>query len=153
MVTAGATMYPTTDEMSQALDRIRQAGESTYRDTFAGLEVVPEEGYAIVYGVPSPEFEAFVRDAAQGQCVVLRNAAHSFAELNALQDRIMVDWDLWRTRGIDISSIGARHDGSGVEVGTLDVEKARAELPEHYDTDIPIIVEQAGPVAFLSDRG
>ncbi|MEV6812152.1 hypothetical protein [Micromonospora sp. NPDC051296] len=153
VVTAEATMYPTTDEMSQALDRIRQAGESTYRDVFAGLEVVPEEGYGIVYAVPSPEFEAFVRDAAQGQCVVLRNAAHSFADLRTLQDRIMGDMDFWRKRGIDINSVGAQHDGSGVTVGTLEVEKAQAELPAHYGNDIPITVEQVGPAVHFSDRG
>ncbi len=152
IVTAEATMYPTTDEMSQALTRIQHAGESTYRDIFAGLEVVPEEGYAIVYGVPSAEFEAFVGDAAGGQCVVYRNATHSFAELSALQHRIMNDTDFWRKRDIHINSTGPRHDGSGVTVGTLEVEKARAELPAHYGTEIPIIVEQVGRAVPLVGR-
>ncbi|MBY8874276.1 hypothetical protein K7640_20815 [Micromonospora sp. PLK6-60] len=149
VVTAGATMYPESDELSEALGSIQQAGESTFRDVFAGLETVPEQGYVIVYRLPSARFDAYVRDVAAGQCVLLRDAAHSAAELSALQDRITDDMDYWRTRGVDVNAVGPRHDGSGVVVSTLAVARARAELPKRYGTAIPIIIEQGGPVELL----
>ncbi len=152
VVTAGATMYPESEEMSRVLGSLQQAAESTYREVFAGLEVVPEEGYAIVYRVPSPEFDAFVHDVTEGQCVVIRDAAHSHAELSELQNRITDDADFWQKRKIRINEVGARHDGSGVVVGTLEVDKARMELPKRYGRAIPIIVERAGPVVPLIGR-
>ena len=142
-------MYGEAEEMSNALSRIHQAGESTFQDVFAGVEVIPEKGYAIVYRVPSPEFDAFIREAAGAQCVLVRDAAFANARLRTLQDRITRDTAFWRQRGITINTTGTNHDGSGVVVGTLDVAKARAELPKHYGTEIPIIItEEAAPILF-----
>ena len=142
-------MYGEAEEMSTALNRLHQAGESTFQDVFAGVEVVPEKGYAIVYRVPSPEFDAFIREAAGAQCVLVRDAAFANARLRVLQDRISGDSEFWRKRGITINTTGTNHDGSGVVVGTLDVAKAKVELPKHYGTEIPIIVTKEAPAVPL----
>ena len=40
------------------------------------------------------------------------------------------------------------HDGSGITAGTLRVDQARAEIPKHYRSSIPItVVEEQAPVA------
>jgi hypothetical protein len=70
--------------------------------------------------------------------------------LTALQERITADLRLWAERGVRINTVGARHDGSGVEVGTEDVAAARRDLPGRYGADAPIIVVEQGPVVPLT---
>ncbi|WP_155370543.1 hypothetical protein [Catellatospora vulcania] len=145
--TAGATMWPTSVTLDEALGRIMQAGEGRFGKQFAGTEVVPEKGYAIVYRVPSAEFDEFVTQQAGDECIYLRDAAFDQATLRALADRVIDDAAHWRKQGITINMTGAAHDGSGITVGVAkaDLERARAELPERYGTQIPIIIEeQAG---------
>ena len=78
---------------------------------------------------------------------MIRDARFSQAALTELQNRISDDSALWRSRGIQINTIFAAHDGSGVTVGTLQVDQARAEIPKHYRSAIPItVVEEAPPV-------
>jgi len=143
-------MYGESEEMSSALARIQQAGESTFREVFAGIEVVPEKGLAIVYRIPSAEFDAFIQEAAGGQSILVRDAEHSNAELTVLQNRISDDSDFWRERGIAINMIATNHTGSGVVVGTSDVEKAQVELPAHYGPAIPIQIERMGQAVPLA---
>jgi len=140
------SMYTESEAMLKALNRIQQAGESTFRDVFAGLETVQDKGYAIVYRVPSPKFDAFIRESAGDECVLVQDVAFSNARLRVLQDRIVADVEFWRKRGIAINLISASYDGSGVVVGTLDVAKAEVELPRHYATEIPIIVRTQSPM-------
>jgi hypothetical protein len=51
---------------------------------------------------------------------------------------------------VRISCVAARHDGVGVEVGTPDPERARAELPRRYGRDAPLIFVEQGPVVPMS---
>lgn len=146
IVTAGATMWPNPPGYDDALNEIQAAGHDRFRDVFAGVEVVPEKGYAVVYRVPSADYDELIRRTAGALCIVIRDARFSEATLTGLTERITADRDYWRSRGIEINTTGRAHDGSGVIVGTLQVEQARAELPKHYRTDIPITVEQAGPM-------
>ena len=149
IVTAGSTMWPDPPGMSEALNEIQTAGHDRFRDVFAGVEVVPEAGYAIVYRVPSTDYDELIRRAAGTLCIVIRDARFSQAALTELQDRISDDSDFWRSRGIQINTVGSAHDGSGVTIGTLQVEQARAEIPKHYQSGIPITVEQAAPARSL----
>ncbi|HEX2356785.1 MAG TPA: hypothetical protein VHI50_10040 [Micromonosporaceae bacterium] len=147
IVTAGATMYPTSPELDAALGRIQEAAPREHADTYAGLEVVPERGHAIVYRVPpADDFDAFVEDVSGGQCIYIRDAEHTNAELTALQERITNDATYWGGLGVRINAVGARHDGSAVEVGTEDVARAEAELPRRYGADAPIVVVEQGPI-------
>lgn len=146
IVTAGATMWPNPPEISEALDEIQTVGEDRFSDVFAGVQVVPEAGYAIVYRVPSAEFDKLIRSVAGTRCIVIRDARFSQAALMELQHRINADLEFWRGKGIQINTTGMAHDGSGVTVGTLEVERARAELSKHYKSAIPITVEETGPM-------
>ena len=151
IVTAGATMWPEPPGAHEAINEIQTAGLDRYRDVYTGVQVVPEAGYHIVYRVPSTklsaEYDELIRRAAGTNCIVIRDARFSQAALTELQNRITDDFALWRGKGIQINTVFAAHDGSGVTVGTLEVDRARAEIPKHYGPTIPItVVEEAAPV-------
>lgn len=48
--------------------------------------------------------------------------------------------------------MGARHDGTGVDVGTQDLPEARSTFPERYG-DAPVILVQQGPVRPMRATG
>ncbi|MEU7824533.1 hypothetical protein [Catellatospora sp. NPDC049133] len=141
--TAGSTMWPTSVTLDDALTRISQAGEGRFGKQFAGVEVVPEKGYGIVYRVPSAEFDEFVTQQAGTECIYLRDAVYDQATLQALANRVMDDRKYWDKQGITINMTGTTHDGSGITVGVLpaDLERARVELPKRYGTQVPITIE------------
>jgi hypothetical protein len=144
--TAGAT-FPLSDERVDALiNKVQADGERRFAAVFAGVEVVPEQVRMIVYRKPSAEFDAYLRAEAGEECVIVRDAAHTQAELAALADRISADMAYWRGRGIAINTVGPKHDGSGVEVGTQNVIAAEVELPRRYGTAVPINVVDQGPI-------
>lgn len=142
----GATMPVNPPDLEAVLQRLAEQGPARFDDVYAGVEVDQDQVRAIVYRVPSAGFDEFVRDLAGNVCVVVRDAAHSAADLSALMDRISADVEYWKSRGIRIHTWGPRHDGAGVEVGTEDVAKAKVELPARYGTAVPILVKEQGPV-------
>jgi hypothetical protein len=151
MISTAGTTFPAGDERVNALiDRVRATGESSFGAVYAGVEVVPEQVRMVVYRKPSAEFDAYLRGQAGGECMLVRDAAHSQAELVALADRISADMAYWRGRGIAINTVGPRHDGSGVEVGTQNVTAAEVELPRRYGPAAPIKVVDQGPVQPLT---
>jgi hypothetical protein len=147
---AGISMPVTPPELDAAMARIDRGGRETYSASYAGLEVDQQNVRAIVYRVPSADFDEFIRDNAEDTCVVVRDAAHTLAELTAWHDRIVRDLPTWTERGIRISTLGARHDGAGVEVGTEDIARARVELPLAYGRQAPLVLVEEGPVTPLA---
>ena len=77
---------------------------------------------------------------------MVRDAGHSMKELGGWHDRVLADLPYWTHRGVHIVSVGARHDGSGVEIGVRDVEKARVELVGRYGAQAPLIFAESGPI-------
>lgn len=150
--TAGARMPLIPADLEAVMSRIGQEGPARFAESYAGLEVVYEPVHTIVYRVPSAGFDAFVREIAGDACVVVRDAAHSAVELTALAERIGVDLDYWRGRGVRVNSVGPLHDGSGVRVGTQDVALAEVELPKRYGVDPPVMVVEEGPAVPLAGR-
>jgi len=142
----GLTLPATPAALDAAIARIDQGGRADFPDSYAGVEVDQEHVRAFVYRVPSPDFDAFIRRAAENTCIHVRNAPHSAADLAVWHDRVVADLSFWTSRGIRIVTIGARHNGSGVEVGTQDPERARAELPAHYGRRAPLTIVDAPPV-------
>jgi hypothetical protein len=153
MTVGGRTLPATPPSLDAAMARIERGGRDDYPDSYAGLEVDQQRVRAVVYRVPSADFDNFIRLSAEDTCVVVRDSLHGLRELNQWHDRVVADLDMWAARGIRIVTVGARHDGFGVEVGTRDVERARAELPARYGEQAPLIFIEQGPVTPLAQPG
>lgn len=142
----GVTMPATPPGLDAAIARIDRAGRGEYATSYAGVEVDQQQVRAVVYRVPSAAFDDVIRQQADNVCVIVRDAAHSASDLAVWHDRVLADLAFWTSRGIRIVTIGARHDGAGVEVGTRDLDRARMELPARYGARAPLIFIAEGPV-------
>jgi hypothetical protein len=144
---AGRRAVPTTpDDLAEAVDRIREGGEGKWARSYAGVEVDQARVRAIVYRVPSAAFDKFVRNSARDTCVVVRDARHGRAELRGWHDRVIADLEMWQKSGVRLSRVTARDDGAGLEIGTPDVVRARAELTARYGATAPLLFVPAPPV-------
>jgi hypothetical protein len=139
--------------LSSAMSRIEHGGRTDYPASYAGLEVDEARVRAVVYRVPSAEFDDFIRINAQDACVVVRDSLHALRELTEWHDRIVADLGIWSAKGIRIVTVGARNDGFGVEIGSRDVDRARTELQTHYGEEAPLIFVQRGPVIPMAQPG
>ncbi|GIF24332.1 hypothetical protein BJ973_007811 [Actinoplanes tereljensis] len=146
-VTVGGVVMPTTPpRLESVMNRIEQVGRTQFPDSYAGLEVEQELVRAVVYRVPSAEFDDFIRKTAEDACILVRDAAHSAVSLAVWHDRVVADLPFWSHQGVPIVSIGARHDGTAVEIGTRDVTKARTALLGRYGSRAPLMFVSADPV-------
>jgi hypothetical protein len=146
-ITVGGLLMPTTPAaLDAAIARIDQGGRKDFPESYAGVEVDQNHVRAVVYRVPSAGFDDFIRQAAGTTCIVVRDAPHSAADLSVWHDRVVADLSFWTTRGIRIVTVGSRHDGSGVEVGTQDAGHARLELPARYGSRAPLVIVDEAPV-------
>ena len=142
----GQTMPSTPPNLEAAMARIDTGGRDRYAVSYAGIELDQEHVRAVVYRVPSAAFDKYIRNNAEDTCIEVRDAPHALAELTALHDRVVADLSMWEERGIRISTVGPRHDGVGVEIGTEDVERARQQMPVVYGVQAPLIFVRQGPV-------
>jgi hypothetical protein len=143
---SGVTVPTTPPGLEAVMNRIEKAGRAQFADSYAGLEVDQELVQAIVYRVPSAAFDDFIRKTAEDSCILVRDAAHSAVSLAVWHDRVVADLPFWSHEGVPIVSIGARHDGTGVEIGTRDVAKARTALLARYGSRAPLEFVSADPV-------
>ena len=150
MQMGGSRLPVTPPELDAAMARIDGGGRADFADSYAGLEVDQQEVRAIVYRVPSAAFDDFVRQNAQDTCVTVREAKHSVSELTTWQNRIVGDLASWSAQGIQINTVGARHDGAGVEIGAQDPRKAKHQLLSRYGQSAPLIFVDQGPVQPLT---
>jgi len=145
-VTVGDTVLPATPPaLESVMAEIDRAGRGAHADSFAGLEVDQKQVRAIVYRVPSAAFDEFIRGSAGNTCVVVRDAPHSTKDLAVWHDKVLADLPFWTNRGIRIVSIGARHDGTGVEIATQDLHRADLELPARYGARAPLLFVESAP--------
>ncbi|WP_307834202.1 hypothetical protein [Paractinoplanes lichenicola] len=151
MAVAGVAMPVTPAKLEAAMDRIDRAGRAEFATSYAGLEVDQENARAIVHRVPSAAFDDYIRRAAEDTCIVVRDAAHPATDLAVWHDRVLADLDFWTHSGVRIVSVGARHDGAGVEIGTQDLDRARTELPARYGPEAPLLFIQEAPVRPLAN--
>ena len=146
VVVGGVRMLVTPAKLNAVIERIESGGRQRFAASYAGVEVDQDRVRAIVYRVPSEPFDDFVRHSAEDVCVVVRDAAHGVAELTEWHDRLVLDLPYWAEQGVQIVTVGSRHDGVGVEVGTRDVERARNLLPARYGAGAPLVFVEEGPV-------
>ncbi|WP_305784949.1 hypothetical protein [Symbioplanes lichenis] len=146
-VTMGRHELPATPpDLEAVMARLDAGGRAEHAGSYAGLEVDQANVRAIVHRVPDAAFDDFVRQVAGETCVVVRDARHSLRELATWHDRLVGDLPGWTAHGVAISTVAARHDGAGVEVGAPDVERVRRELLERYGSAAPLIFVTEGPV-------
>ena len=130
-------MPVTPPELDAAMARIDQAGRTDHADSYAGLEVDQEQVRAIVYRVPSAAFDDFIRQTAENTCIMVRDAAHAATELAAWQDRLVADLQTWTAQGVQISTVGARHDGAGRRDRRPGPTEAKDQLLARYGRSAP----------------
>jgi hypothetical protein len=146
-VPMGNSLMPVTPpELDAAIARIDQAGRTDHAGSYAGLEVDQEQVRAIVYRVPSATFDDFIRQTAENTCVTVRDAVHSATELAAWQDRLAADLQSWTAQGVQIFTVGTRHDGAGVEIGVQNTTQAKDQLLSRYGQSAPLIFVEQAPV-------
>ena len=138
-------MLVTPAGLADVLARVESVGRADFPGSFAGLEVDQREVLGIVYRVPSADFDAFLRAEGAEVCLEVRDARHDLRTLLMLQERIVADLAHWRAAGIEIGTVGCRHDGTGVEVGTRQVAAAEDQLPRRYGPEAPILVRDEAP--------
>jgi galactokinase/mevalonate kinase-like predicted kinase len=121
-----------------------------YPDVFGGLVIETECNRVVVYRLASAAFDREVRAAVRSdRRLLLRPALHSQAELLAFSQKVQADVAYWKSRGIDVNSTGPAPDGSSLIVGTMQVDKVRAEFPDRYGPEIAIYPEEVGQVVPL----
>ena len=139
-------MPVTPAKLDAVMAEIEKAGRRDFADSYAGLEVDQQHVRALVYRVPSATFDDFIRRAAEDVCILVRDAANTAVDLSYWHDRVLADLAYWTHQGIRIVSVGARHDGSAVEIGTQDPDRAGRELPARYGERAPLHFLREGPV-------
>jgi hypothetical protein len=127
--------------------RVEKLMRERYGEHYAGVEV--SKGRVVLFRKPSSEVDAATRALPAGTTVVIRDAPHSARELEHLRDDVLADAEQLRRRGIVLSSVAVRHDGTSVEVGAVEVERARRELARRHGAAAPIRVVPAGPLELV----
>ncbi|WP_430780722.1 hypothetical protein [Actinoplanes sp. G11-F43] len=141
----GRRMPVTPPRLAAVMELIDRTGRERFADSFAGLEVDQAKVRAVVFRVPDAAFDDFIRASAEDTCVVVRDAAHAVSELTTWHDRLVADLPYWSARELSITTVGSRHDGSGVEVGTRELERTRQELLARYGEHAPLVFVEEGP--------
>lgn len=132
-------------DASEAAAQVERWARERFPQLYAGLET--QDGKVLVYRKPSAEFDEGLRGLQLPAPAVPLDAPYSSPELEALASRIVADIPYWRAQGIEIMSVGARHDGTAVEVGSPQAQRLAPLLPGRYGTTPPAVAEDVGPVA------
>ncbi|MGD9527179.1 hypothetical protein [Pseudonocardia sp.] len=144
---AGATQPPPAAPAGAAADaagEVDRWARERFPQLYAG--VATEDARVLVYRKPSAEFDAALRELRLPAPTVPLDAPYSAPELEALASRVVADIPYWREQGIDVMSVGARYDGTAVDVGTPQPERLAPLLPGRYGTTPPAQAEAIGPI-------
>ncbi|MEV6814339.1 hypothetical protein AB0M52_19750, partial [Micromonospora sp. NPDC051296] len=85
-----------------------------------------------VWATDPPRFAAAIDAMPWGQRIRLHPARHAAADLEPTHERILQEQDHWRQQGLPVVQSGVRHDGSCIEVGTPDPQRAEREFLQRY---------------------
>ncbi|RGA06970.1 hypothetical protein DI270_000445 [Microbispora triticiradicis] len=140
--------HPGQVELARLADRIDAALRRDFPRQYAGVALAPTGGGLIVYRRPSPALDAALRARFPKAPIKTRYAPHAARELDALAARVRRDIAYWGRRGVPITSVTARHDGTAVEVGTTSVARASAQLRRRYGS-APLRFVEARPSLIL----
>jgi hypothetical protein len=133
------------NDLDALAGRLQPYARAHFADVYTGLELRSPQDRIRVYRKPSTGLDAWVVREFAADCVELVDARYSATELAALVDRVTADLPYWQAKGVPVNVVSSRIDGSGIEVGSTDVERTKRELELRYGTDIPITVVYAEP--------
>jgi len=136
------------EELVALAGRLQPYAQAHFASVYTGLELHSERDRIRVYRKASTDFDAWVVREFAADCVEVVDARYSGTELKTLADRVSADLPYWQAKGLPIVSVGVKPDGSGIEVGTGDVERTKRELAQRYGTDAPITVVHSEPAVF-----
>ncbi|MEU8198403.1 hypothetical protein AB0C10_31950 [Microbispora amethystogenes] len=131
-------------KLARTADRIDAALRRDFPRHYAGIVLAPSGHRLIVYRRPSARLDAALRRRFPGAPVQIRDAPHAARELEALAARVRRDIGYWRRRGVSVTSVAVRPDGTAVEVGVTGAARASAALRRRYGS-APLTVVEAGP--------
>lgn len=141
------TTGPTEDSaLTSAATEVQPLLQSSFADTFAGLELRHDVPVMVIYRKPDPRLDAEVTRAAPGVRVEFRDAKYTLVEMQAAGGRVLDDHEYWKGRGMTVSGVGPAVDGSGVEVTTVnEAGDFVGALHERYP-DMSFSVREGGAV-------
>jgi hypothetical protein len=133
-----------TQRLSEAASAIEAFGRSRFPESYTGVALDADGQGLVVYRRPSPAFDTALHHLMTGLPVTVHDARYPERELLSVVDQLRADDAYWREQGLRISTFGPRHDGSGIDLTTPDVELARRLLPGRYDVEF--LITRGGPV-------
>lgn len=131
--------------LTEAADVVEPLLADRFPHAYAGVELDHVRRLLIVHRVPDARLDEAVRAAVPRVEVAFRDARMNLRDMRDLADRVLADQGYWRERGIDISAVGPRTDGSGVRVVVAD-GGASADV-------VSAFAERYGTDAFTIDNG
>jgi hypothetical protein len=143
---AGTPQPANQNELDALAGRVQPYAQAHFAEVYAGLALRSEQERIRVYRKPSADFDAWIVGTFAADCVEVVDARYSERELRVWVDRVAADMPGWQAQGIPVNSVSGRIDGSGIEVGTTDVERVKRELAQRYGPDAPITVVYADAV-------
>jgi hypothetical protein len=122
--------------MTAAADRLDPLLRQEFAASYAGLVLDHDARTVVVYRKPDTALDARVHSEVTDVTVELRDARMTLREMEDLRDRVTADRAYWSQQGINISSVGPKPDGSGIEVMTSPGSSGdRKKLVNRYGTD------------------
>lgn len=140
----GRSAKPGQPALAAAATRIDTELRRDFPEHYAGVEIDPVRAVVIVYRRPSEALDSALRSRFGDLPARPHDAPHSARELRRLAERLRGDTGYWRKRGISITSLAVRPNGTAVVVGTREVAEATAELPRRYG-GAPLDIVHADP--------
>ncbi|MFI6822457.1 hypothetical protein ACIBJE_16105 [Micromonospora sp. NPDC050187] len=130
--TDSPSAFPNQGELDEIADRIRRLGEGELASVYTGLAIDVENDRVDVWVTDPPRFKAAIDGLPWQQRVRLHPARHAAVDLEPTFQRILREHGHWRQQGLPVAYSGVRHDGSCIEVGTPDPQRAEREFPRRY---------------------
>ena len=134
------------NDLDELANRLQPYAQAHFADAYTGVELRSEQDRIRVYRKASAAFDAWVLREFAASCVEIVDARYTAVELTGLVQRISADAPYWQSLGVPMNLVSVNPDGSGIQVGTTEVERARRELARRYGTGIAITVVYAEPV-------
>nr|MDT0659855.1 hypothetical protein [Micromonospora sp. DSM 115978] len=142
---------PESQRLSEAASAIESFGRSRFPESYTGVALEADGRGLVVYRRPSPSFDTALHHLVAGLPVTVHDARYAERELLSAVDQLRVDDAYWREQGLRIAAFGPRHDGSGIDLTTPDVDLARRLLPGRYDVEF--LITRGGPYAPYQSAG